>query len=459
MPCFTDLSSELYLEILQYLPPPDLGSFYCVNKHLYGLTAIHRIRYQSLKRRFSTSLSTKPPGSTAKLIKSIFADPQIALYVQHYTINGSRRRWGFDDEDSGPEHVEYKSADMAQLELAMRDSDIVSVVDVDIEIWIALLKQGDEYVLIAIALMLFPNLTSIDITTSLELNWSLEMAIQRIADAKRSEGPLAKLTSVTMIPPDSKSFVNLQPIEVFSKLPSVKIINVGRTYDASDGLELIEPTVGSNVTDLNVMYGDVSPQRLMLLLQKFESLQSFTYWPTNDFDPDHSFDAFSIITSLLACARDSLRELHIRAGSADKEYMGSLRKFRVLEYLETDTVLLFGESDLLAQSFQSSLPISMQEVKLHGSHPNSEGFRVHLTSLTETLESFPKLSKIELYETGMSRDEVATLQDLFAVVDISLTVVDTFKDRGPEWLPTFTRHRGHYAERQARKALTQPEVL
>lgn len=401
-------------------------------------------------------MSTKPPGSTAKLIRSIFADPQIALYVQHYTINGSRSRWGLDYKDSGPEHVEYKAADMAQLELAVRDSDYVS--DVDIEEWIVLLKQGHEDVLIAIALTLFPNLTSIDIKASHELPWPLERAINRIADTKRSGGPLAKLTSVTMSPSDRKSSVELQPIEIFSKLPSVKIINVGGIYDTSHGLELIEPTVSSNVTDLNVMYGDVSPQRLMLLLQSFESLQSFTYWPTNDSDSEHSFDAFSIITSLLACARDSLRELHIRAGSVNKEYMGSLRKFRVLEYLETDTVLLFGESCLLAQNFQSSLPISIQEVKLHGSHPNRRAFRVHLDSLSESLESFPNLSKIELCETRMSRDEVATLQDLFAVVDISLTMVDTFEDRGPEWLPTFTRHRGHYAERQARRALTQPEV-
>lgn len=35
-PIFTDLSNELHLDILQYLPPPDLGSFLCVIRHLYA---------------------------------------------------------------------------------------------------------------------------------------------------------------------------------------------------------------------------------------------------------------------------------------------------------------------------------------------------------------------------------------------------------------------------------------
>ena len=90
---FIDLSNKIFFEILQYLPPPDLGNFYCVNKHLYALTAIHRIRYQKKKRKFSTSLTTRQPGSIVRLIKSILADPEIALYVQHINIDGCCRIW------------------------------------------------------------------------------------------------------------------------------------------------------------------------------------------------------------------------------------------------------------------------------------------------------------------------------------------------------------------------------
>lgn len=390
-------------------------------------------------------MNTKQPGSTAKLIKSILADPQIALYVQHYTIDGSRGSWGL-------EHVEYKASDMAQLELAVRDSEYLTVYEK--EEWITNIKMGDEDILIVLALTLFPNLTSIDFQVSHEFTLSLSRTMHRIADAKYPGAPLAKLISVTIGPGDDK-LVGLAPVEAFAVLPSVKIINAERIWDPCYHLDLNVPMKTSKVTDLNVSYGDLSPQRLMLLLQSFEWLQSFTYWPEHA-DPEHDFNAFLIVTSLLACARDSLRELHIRAESASKEYMGSLRTFRGLEYLETDTVLLFGDSNPLTQNFQTSLPASIREVKLHGSHPNSHAFRLVLTSLIESRVILPNLRSVVIYEMRMSGDEVATLQDMCAMVNISLTFVDTSEDREPESLPTFTRHRGHYAERQAKKALTQP---
>lgn len=454
---FTDLSNELHLEILQYLPPPDLGSFFCVNRHLYALTAIHRISYQSLKRRFSTSLNTHQPGSTAKLIKSILADPQIALYVQHYTIDGWREGWDPEKEVHGnnmPEHVEYSASDMRQLELALRDSQYVYIDE--IEDWIERLKVGDEHVLIAHALTLFPNLTSIDFQTPDDLtSWCVKRAIHRIADAERPGGPLAKLISVTIGASECSDFIDPDDIEVITMLPSVRIVNAERVGDAYGSFEDIVPRIGSNVTDLNISDGDLAPQRLMLLLQSFESLQSFTYWPTFLSRRNCDFDAFSIVVILLLCVQDSLRELQIRVGSAIENYMGSLRKFRVLEYLETDTKLLFGHSLSLVQNFQASLPPSIREVKLHGKHLNNRALREHLTSLVMCRGLLPNLSNIELVGTETSSNEAAMLQDMCARVNISLT----FVDRGPVSLPTFTRHRGHYAKRQAKKALTQREVL
>ncbi len=398
-----------------------------MNKHLYALTVAQRTKHQQLKRMFSTSLSTKQPGSTAKLIKNILADPQIALYVQHYTIDGYRDGWGWNYESLDPDHdpvniqegqhIEYKPLDMAQLELAVRASEYVPIPEM--EEWVMNLKKGEEWVLVALALTMFPNLTSIDFQ---DINQALLLnkTIPHIVHAK--DGPLAKLIRVNINAFDSISFVDPDIIELFSRLPSVKVINAERIGGSDHKLESQVPrTDSSNVTDLNISDGRIPPQCLTVLLQSFRWLQSFTYWPLDDFQRDYAFgetgvglidnefDAFSIVTSLLACARDSLRELRLRAGTLDQSYMGCLRNFRVLEYLETDATLLFGQRYLTAQTFQTSLPPSIRMVRLHVRCSHNSMLKEQLSGFTDFEEPLPNLSSVELFDIRLSENKVAAL--------------------------------------------------
>ena len=463
MACFTDLSNEIYFKILQYLPPPDLGSFFCINQHLYTLTAIQRIRYSSLKRRVSTSLNTKQPGSTARLIKSILVDPQIALYVQHFTINGCS---DFKDEPMWDVQPGFTDLDMAQLEIALRDLDYLSVNEV--QEWISDLSRAPEEYQINLALTLFPNLTSIDILYSLffiqteefyRLSRVLMNTIRRYTDTKSSGVLFAKLTCVTISAPDG-CVGDIELIEAFALLPSVKIINADKVVSNTESLEANVPEKSSNASDLNLSNADLSPRRLTIHLHRFERLQSFTYWPTSDPRPRYDFDAFMIITALVASTQNSLRELHIRSGSATPEYMGSLRKFRVLESLETDTDLLFGPSlaeQGLAEhrTFSASLPSSIKEVKLHGWRSTCRNLDALLRHLIRTKNDFPSLWKIEFFETTLRKPGTDKLRVMYARVNISLRIRDTEHVS----LPIYTRQRGHYVERQAKKALTQGQSI
>ncbi len=468
MPCFTDLSNELYFEILQYLPPRDLGSFFCVSKNLYAVTAIHRIKHKDLKRRFSTTLNTKQPGSTARLIKNILADPSLAHYVQHYTIDGCREMY---DPDVGEIHhddmdyVEYSASDVGQLELALRDLKYFGVDE--IQRWISGLKEGQEKDLVVLAPLLFPNLTSIELRfsqhfefqTSTYIRSLIEYLIPCYADEIHPRTPFDKLVSVT-IGASGGFFSHVSLMEAFAMLPSVRIINGERIHGESGRLHSIYvPRTGSKVTDLNLSHSEVPPQRLMILLQRFERLQSFAYLAECDLHRQHQFDPFSIITVLSACAQDSLRELHIRAGFATENYMGSLRKFRVLEYLDTDTTLLLGRFNNgyttsgynVNQSFSTSLPSSIRVVKLHGWHSPFFYLQKLFASLADSRNDFPRLRSIELLETKISQHNAAILQDVCAILNIVECGHDSF--------PMFTRLRGHYAQRQAKKPLNQVDVL
>ena len=381
MPSFIDLSNELYLEILKYLAPPDLGSYYCVNKRLYALTAIQRIKYQSLKRRFSTCLNTKQPGSTARLIKNVLDNPPIALYVQHYTIDGCRDGWGTsrDKEGNASKHFQYSASDTAQLERAVRDCEYIP--DNERDSWITKLNDGMEDVLIALAITMFPNLTSISISREFGLAPRLEVIFRGIVDANSpARVPLTKLTCVNLWSPENRHQIDLRVAEVFSQLPSVKIINTDHVFAAPwDYIDDVVPIRRSEVTDLKMSYADISPHRLMLLLENVEHLQSFSYWPKDDCGKCR-FDPFLVVTSLLACAHHSLRELYIRGRSAMNQYIGRLRKLRVLEILEIDTTLLFGCVGSLQRNFQATLPSSIRMVTLHGQHRFLDQ---HLDSLVE----------------------------------------------------------------------------
>lgn len=117
--------------------------------------------------------------------------------------------------------------------------------------------------------------------------------------------------------------------------------------------------------------------------------------------------------------------------------MGSLCTFCVLEHLDTDTMILFGDSYSLVQNFQTSLPPSIQEVKLHGEHRNNNALRLHLTSLVESREVLPNLRGIQLFETELSYSEQATSKDMCATVNISLDFVFVESEGSRECLPLY----------------------
>lgn len=87
--------------------------------------------------------------------------------------------------------------------------------------WVRGFGLGEEWGLIALALTLFPNLTSIDFWASYgfqafhDLTLSLDMIFQRIVDAQHPEGSLTKLTSVSI----SGGFDGIYLIDVLSRLP------------------------------------------------------------------------------------------------------------------------------------------------------------------------------------------------------------------------------------------------
>ena len=140
-------------------------------------------------------------------------------------IDGYREARGWDEGLANTdklEHVQYIASAMAQLEVAVRASEYIS--GDEIEERITRLREGEENVLIAFALTLFPNLESINFQISHFVNQPLDHIFHRIADTNNPGGPLAKLISVNIGVSSSSSSVYPDAIEIFAELPSIKVI-------------------------------------------------------------------------------------------------------------------------------------------------------------------------------------------------------------------------------------------
>lgn len=449
-----DLPIELVLQVLQDIPPPELTHFYCLNRHFHILTTAHYIEYHRLKKTYSTCLNTKTPGSIAALIKLIVNEPRVALYVQHLSIDGICNGWEEDTGD-GLEHNKYSDADMALLQVQIKSSD--SLLNWQKASYTDDVQVGDEACLIALALTLLPNIRSIEFQVSHALVENFQGTILAVTENAGSSTKCAPLSSLHTVSIDSsvdeepEDSVKIDAINAFSKLPSVRVINADRVSANSQALESFAASHfgPSNVTNLNFSRSNISAKRLMLLLENY-TLQSFTYWPSQDRDYQPlTYEPFLIVKALAACSHNSLRELRIRSGSAIfHEYLGTLQHFTALEYLETDVDLIFGVHLWSTVSFNSVMPTSIRQLRLFGGCLLDRSLhRRCFEAFIDSKATFEDLSRVEFVNPELLEEDEEDLKHRCKKAKVSLDIVRS----GCSSLLGFTRGSRHYTARSARE--------
>ncbi len=448
---FFDLPNELILSIHDYLLPSDLACFYCLNKHIYALTALHQVDHRRLKRKFAIPLSTGTLGSTAVLVRNILRYPRAGLYVREWKIDFYRSGgWGKenDDDPEDTNHIMYPEADMILFEDAIRQSSFIPGLD-KVE-WVASMRNGAENVLIALAVTLLPNLRAIEIGRGWEYQGRLASVLESIGYSRPSQHtPFSSLATITIQPGEEGDSIGLAAVEAFATQPSVKTLNIHGIYAENDDLELVKPLKGANVTDVNISDSEISPQRLSLLLDNFENLQSFSYLHRDDKFVDCEFEPFLIVKALLSCGRDTLRELNLCHGYfVTGTYMGSLCKFSALESVETNFSLFVGSSAHAIDAtklFTTAFPRSLQKIKLVAVCRQNYQYTAMLEGLVRVkTDSIPYLCRVEFVNSQLQAHEERTWRAQCESVGVSLIITH----QHPVVLPTFTTRRTHYAERE-----------
>ncbi len=357
---------ELIYTILALLPPPDLGSFYCINRTIYALTAIHRIGHQRLKRLYAVRVQCDHYQAQASLIRDFLKDPEPALYIQRWTL-GAHCRCKPSLNCAPADEIVYTDAEDALLREKIQQCAFIPASEKST--WIECVHYLTDDSISILAILLCPNLTSLEIHSNLDKYYD---RVTNLVESMMTTCPTRSLDDSALL--SSLVRVDLgcandssepESIEIFARLESLRLINAFNVYDPGTNLASFKPLATTKVTSLNISHGDIAPQRLMLLLEGFTSLQSFSYWLGGVTGHSrHPFEPLVITRALLDCAQNSLRELRFRAPGAAQAYMGSVRRFGALEYLETDTTLLLGDAHESIVKVEDSLPNSIQAVKL-----------------------------------------------------------------------------------------------
>ena len=192
---FSNLSNELILLIWDFAEVEDIYNFSTVSKRVYFLVHEALREHCKLFKRLSTvsnvGAERGEPGSFGRNPKEVWLDPRAARYPSLLKIGEWEPEW--KDENGYSRDIGSES-DLTLFKQAARKTIDSSREELEEE-WLAAIDRGDEEPLIALLLMLLPNLRHIDFSPVDETCLCITDALRMIKYDKDSSS-LRKLRSV-----------------------------------------------------------------------------------------------------------------------------------------------------------------------------------------------------------------------------------------------------------------------
>ena len=376
MATFSQMPNEMVSGIWEYvLEPRDVESFALASKQVYAIGATFVDEHNKLKREnssFRIGLLITEIAPTL-LLKKILLRPRVALYITHLSIGVLRYGWDSlndnVDNDWFSYHTEYPADDMELFIEAIRRAD--SVLRDEIDDWVMAVKRGIEDPIVALMLLLLPNLCTMTLEIHSNFSYPLTETFRRISETEKSRF-LTRLTTVNL---DVQlrleaDVMDWEWLSISATLPSVQSIHAARigTIDIEDLIKqtrCFEPG-SSTIEELSFIESSICPKSMFQLFESIKGLKKFTYS-----DPDEEtqpFEPFWMGKALIAYAKHSLELLKVTADRT--EGVGTLGSFRgctKLRELETDVHLLVEEDRFHTLAYL--LPVSIEKVHLYtGDH-------------------------------------------------------------------------------------------
>ncbi|KAM0795324.1 hypothetical protein BDR22DRAFT_920679 [Usnea florida] len=391
MATLSQFPNEMITCIWEYiLEPQDVESFALVSKHIYAIGAPFVAEQNKLKRENSSFILGSFIEDTAPtlLLKKILLWPRVALYVTHLFIGALRTRWdtlGDDvDVDEFSYHIAYPADDMELFIEAIRKADLVPRNEIDD--WVTAVKDGDETPIMALLLLLLPNLCTMTLEIQSESYCQLTKTFQLMSETKNSPF-LTRLTTVNLsfYPQSKPDFTDWRWLGMSATLPSVQSIHVKDLHSVSikDLIKYGQYFRNGNSTIKELAFTDSSicPKSMFQLFASIKGLKKFMY--SNPYDEPQSFEPFWMGKALTAYTENSLESLKITTKRHEGvETLGSFRGFTNLRELETEVHLLVEKGRF--HGLADLLPVSIEKVILY------TGYRSNCDSVLLIIEAFDK---------------------------------------------------------------------
>ena len=370
----------------------DIYNFSTVSKRVYHLVREALREHCKLSKRLSTISNVGPErgvsGLLGPILKEILLNPRAARYPSLLEIGLNK----YDRDDEG-EHTR-RMVPESDLELFKQAvwANIDSADDEMEEDWLTSINAGNEEPLVALLLLLLPNVRKLRLDFGLDTCFCIKQALLTIMNHEHSAS-LRKLQTMDFlwsanIDGDLLYLGLARHIGALPSLTRIRGHGIGIRPVLDDECSMIlddwnfnpedlfytpDPIMYPiNVTSLCFLRCCVNPKSLFDFLGSSNKLQHFYHIPMEPASLTSKFYPFWIRTALVAHADKSLKTLTILAGEREKSFMGSLVNFTSLEFVQTDLQLLMGDPSMtLLVAFQL-LPSSIVHLRLHIDSPSDD---------------------------------------------------------------------------------------
>ncbi len=274
MAWLTDLPNEIALMIIPLVLPDDIESFTSTCRNIYNLAAQNLESHRALKRQYTVYRNRHrdytPRCNVLQLLDDIFQEPRTAFYVRKLWIYTWVSRWATNQGPETPSlegaHIPYNEGTMSRI----REVVFRHVPHEEISKWMRYIESGNEDPVVALLLLLLPNLSTLKIVYEVNDQECSHGTLCRIAKMKGPHAPLSRLRHVHIWHRFDSETIELKIIGLFAALPSVRSIHAQDAYalnpevDPDTELPLF---TGSRLQDLTLTSCLIDSERLYDLLK------------------------------------------------------------------------------------------------------------------------------------------------------------------------------------------------
>lgn len=395
---FSSLSQELILMIWDFADVEDIYNFSTVSQGVYLLVCEALREHCKLTKRLSVISNVDnesgEPTSFGPILKEILLNPRAARYPSLLNIGRCVDQW---DGEVGNTPGRVLERDLELFKQAGRDNLSVSKPEKQ-RYWLSRFDQGDEEPLIALLLLLLPNLRKIQICSTYELCLVVEDALRMIV--YEGHPSLKKLRAVDLRSATAAGSIDLDfgLVRLFASLPSVTCISSQLLSSNENDIDhaSVYDISQTNVISLSFELCFISPKILFQFISSTRSLEHFFYIAEESTSDRWDFDPFWVRSALLTQARETLRTLTILDGGSEMVFMGHLRNFTRLESVESDFRLLVGDPSMVYRALSDLLPVSIVDIRIHIDSYDARYYPRSIQEIADNPDKIPRLKIVEV---------------------------------------------------------------